>query len=78
MLSALHKGRELLELCTADCCLQIGCLEIISKLRIYILMILTERKLSVLSVKAVTAHIVTTGRTDAVTPPVTHGADDLV
>ena len=41
-------------------------------------MIISQRKLSILAVEAVSAQVVPTGRADTVASPVTEGADDLV
>ena len=58
MSAALNKTGELLQLLYAHSCLQIRYLEIISKVRIYILMIISLWKLSILTIITMTAEII--------------------
>ena len=76
--SALHEGREFLELGTSDGCLEVCGFQVISEMGIYIFVVIAKRKLTVLSVKAVSAEVVMSGRADTVTAPVAEGTDDLV
>ena len=76
--SALHEGREFLDLRAADRCLKVCRFQVIAEMGVYIFVVIAERKFSVLSVETMSAHIVMSGRADAVAAPVAERADDLI
>ena len=75
MTSALDKRRELFELFYAYRSLKVGDLEIISEVAVNILVVVSLREFAILTVKAVSAEIVTSRRADAVSSPVAVGKD---
>ena len=78
MAPPFYKGRELLQLGTADGCLHVRGFQVISEMRVYIFVIVSQGQLPILSVKPVAAQIIPSRRTHTVPPPVSEGADDLV
>ena len=68
--SALHEGREFLDLRAADRCLKVCRFQVIAEMGVYIFVVIAQWKFSVLSVETMSAHIVMSGRADAVAAPV--------
>ena len=77
MSAADGKILDPLDLRTADGRLQIRRLKIIAKLRINILMIVSQRQFPVLSVETVLAKVIRPRRAGAVSPPISEGTHDL-
>ena len=76
--SALDKSREFFQLCTANSCLHFCCLEVVSKMRVHIFVVIAKRQFSILFVETMTAQVVASGRTYTVTSPITERAHNLV
>ena len=74
----LHKCGEFLQLRTADGSLQISCLQIVSEMAVDVFMVIPQRKLSVLPVEPVSAHIVSSRWAHAVTSPIAQGTHNLM
>ena len=78
MNSAFYKGRELAQLGTSHSRLHIRCFQVISEMRIYIFMIISQRQFPVLAVKTMTTQIILSGCAHAVSSPVTERTHDLM
>ena len=72
MTAAAYESIKLTKLCAAYRRLHLGRFEIITKMRINVLMIVAEGKLAVTAIKSVAAKIINTRRADAIPAPVTH------
>ena len=70
MAPLFHKGGKLIQLGTADGRLHVGGLQIISKMRIHVFMIIAQRQFSVLPVKPMAAEIIFSGWAYTVTAPI--------
>ena len=75
MSSLFYKCREFFQLRTAHCRLHIRCLQVISEMGVHILVVIAQGKFPVLFIKTVSAHIIPTGRTHAVSSPVSQGSN---
>ena len=77
-LALLDERRELLELRTANRRLEIGCLEVVTKMGIDVLVVVAERQRAKLLGETASACVVHARFTPAVAPPVPHGQRDLL
>ena len=73
-----NESGELLDLCTADGRLEIGRFQVVSEVGVYVLVIVSERKLAVLHGEPVPAGVILAGWARTVPSPVPEGTDGLV
>ena len=71
--ATFNKGREFLQLLTADGRLHICDLQVIAEMTVYIFVIIALGQFTELTVKAMSAEIVLTGGADAIAAPIAVG-----
>ena len=76
--TALNKSREFLKLFTTNSCLHISHFQIITEVAINIFVVVALGQLTKLTIKAVTAEVILTGGTNAITAPIAEGKDQSI